>query len=194
VARDASSGPPAHRAALPARLARAIGAAAAAAPQVPSSGGGIAAVSSGLAGAAAARTIAETAGRPDARHVAHAAEVLGRLHPDVVSAARAPATARALRARCSPIPIPPYARQLAQVREESVRDEAGRLADALAGSSREDRMAALELALPALDSSRAGRGGARRGRRLPWPHRTEGRASSRGGATHRQQASRSIAR
>jgi Zn-dependent protease with chaperone function len=126
-------------------------------PPVPSgaaaSAGEIRIVASELAGAAAARTISATAGRPDARHVAHAAELLARLPPDVTAAARAPATARALACALLADADPAVREvQLAQVADPVVRGEAGRLAEALAGASREDRMAALDLALPALDA------------------------------------------
>ncbi len=104
------------------------------------------------AGLAAARTLAATAGRPDARHVGYAAELLARLPPDVAVAARAVKGARAL-VTALLADADPTARevQLGHLPDGAVRAEVARLAAALAWASREDRTAILDLALPALD-------------------------------------------
>ncbi len=96
--------------------------------------------------------MAATIGRPEPRHVAHAADVLGRLPPDVVAAARsagsAPALVCALLADAEPATRDV---QLGHLPDAAVRAEVSRISAALAGASREDRMAFLVLALPALD-------------------------------------------
>ncbi len=109
-------------------------------------------VASGLAGVSAAQTISATAGRPEARHVGYASGVLGRLRADVAAAARTPGGARAL--ACALLADHDSAMrevELQHVSDEVLRGEVARLAEALAGASREDRMAVLDLALPSLD-------------------------------------------
>jgi uncharacterized tellurite resistance protein B-like protein len=91
-------------------------------------------------------------GRPGPAHAAYAADLLARLPPDVAVATRHAAGARAL-ATALLLDADPVARelQLGQVAAEA-RADAGRLAAALAGASREDRMAILDLLLPSLDA------------------------------------------
>ncbi len=113
-------------------------------------------VASGLAGAPpaplTAAAIVATVGNPAPRHVAHATRVLGALPPVVLPAARDARTAgalvRALLADGDPVG---RAVQLATLPDAAVRGEVERLAQALVGVAREDRLSVLDLALPALD-------------------------------------------
>jgi hypothetical protein len=125
----------------------------AAAPAAAVDGVGEAAVAAGaVSGLSAAGTVVATVGQPGPRHVAYAADLLARLPPDVAVATRHAAGARAL-ATALLLDPDPVARelQLGHVAPDA-RAEAGRLAAALAGASREDRMAILDLALPSLDA------------------------------------------
>lgn len=108
---------------------------------------------SALAGEPAARAVAASVGQVEPRHVAWAAGLLARLPPELAAAARAPRSAAAL-VRAILVDADPAARdaQLAQVAEAGARAEAARLAAAVGAASREDRMAILDLALPALDA------------------------------------------
>ena len=122
-------------------------------PVAGSAGGGLPPYAApALAGQAAAQGLAATVGNPEARHVAYAADLLGRLPPEISVAARslpgATALARALLADPDPV-----ARevQLSSLPAEAARAEVDRLASALGAARREDRMAILDLALPALD-------------------------------------------
>jgi len=108
-----------------------------------------------LAGARAPLTAAAfvaSVGNPAPRHVAHAARVLRALPPEVQPAARAPAAAGALvRALLADGDPASRAVQLGSLADTALRGEVERLARAVAGVAREDRMAVLDLALPALD-------------------------------------------
>lgn len=100
-----------------------------------------------------AAALSASAGRPEARHVGWAADLLAHLPPEVAAAAREPRAARAL--ACALLADPaPAAReaQLARIGDAAVRADAGRLAASLAGVTRQARMAILDLALPSLDS------------------------------------------
>jgi Zn-dependent protease with chaperone function len=102
--------------------------------------------------AAAGVALLASAGRPGPRQVAYAADLLARLPPEVAAAARSPASARALACALLAGADPGGAEAgLGRVDDPVARAEAARLAAALAGASREDRMAILDLALPALD-------------------------------------------
>jgi Zn-dependent protease with chaperone function len=106
-----------------------------------------------LAGPAAAGALAASAGQPGPSHVAYAVALLARLPPEVDAAARSPAGARSLVAALLVDPDPAARElQLAGVAEGPLRAELASLAGQLAGASREDRLAVLELALPSLDA------------------------------------------
>ena len=123
--------------------------------------GAAAAGLSALAGEEAAHAVAESVGHPRPHHVAWAADLLARLPPDVAAAARSAEGARAL-VGALVADADPAAReaQLASVPDAAVRAATGRVASALGPASREDRMAILELALPALDALGPGEAGA----------------------------------
>jgi Zn-dependent protease with chaperone function len=106
-----------------------------------------------LAGQAAAHTLAARVGNPEPHHVAYAADLLGRLPPDVVVASRSARGARALASALLADPDP-VARevQLRALPDEAARTEVARLAAVLGAAPREDRMSILDLALPALDA------------------------------------------
>jgi Zn-dependent protease with chaperone function len=139
------------RAAVAEALAEARRGAAEASPAVP-----LAAASAPLAAAAPAAppplALSARAGHPEARDLAHAHELLARLPPELAAAARSPHGARAL--ACALLADPDAAlrqTQLAALGGAAAPAEVARLAAPLGGASREDRVALLELALPALD-------------------------------------------
>jgi hypothetical protein len=96
-------------------------------------------------------------GRPSARHVTHAAAVLAALPPEIGAAARDPATAPAL-VRAVLADPDPGVRAVAAglVADPATRDAMAPLAAALAALPHGARMAALGLALPALDGLSSG--------------------------------------
>jgi Zn-dependent protease with chaperone function len=113
-----------------------------------------------LAGPALATTAAglvASVGRPEPRHVVHAAAVLATLPPEVKAAAREPATAPAL-VRAVLADPDPGVRAVANglVPDAADRGAMAPLAAALAPLPHGARMAALGLALPALDGLPAG--------------------------------------
>lgn len=140
----------AAEAAEAARAARALHAAAA----HPGAAMAVPADLPATAGAVAlgASALAASVGHPGPRHLSHAADILAGLPPEILAAARDPRGAGAL-ALALVAGADPMVRELAlgHVADAAVRAEAGRLAAALAGAPREDRMAILDLALPALD-------------------------------------------
>jgi Zn-dependent protease with chaperone function len=100
----------------------------------------------------AAQRLTATIGHPGPGHVAQAAELLARIPPEVSAAARSARTASALsRALLADTENAGREGQLGRLVDPAVRGEVARLAVELAGASREERMAILELALPALD-------------------------------------------
>jgi Zn-dependent protease with chaperone function len=128
----------------------------AAEPPAPAEGAGVPGpmvAAAALAASGPARALAASVGNPEPHHVAWAADLLGRLPPDVSVAAR---SARGARALVSALlaDADPVARevQLRSLPDEAARTEVARLAAALGGAPREDRMAILDLALPALDA------------------------------------------
>jgi Zn-dependent protease with chaperone function len=93
-----------------------------------------------------------SAGRPGPDHLAQAARTLAALPPEVVAAAREPASAAALVRALLADPEPAVrAVQLRALADGALRAEVERLAAALRPAGRGERMAALDLALPALD-------------------------------------------
>lgn len=137
IRRIAPQGPP---------RARAAPAAAAPAPAP------VAPVAEGLSALAPAAAVAASVGHPEPRHVAWAAGFLDRLPGEVAAATREPRGARSLALALLAAPAAgERAIQLLRLADPAARRETGRLADALAGVPREDRLALLDLALPALD-------------------------------------------
>jgi Zn-dependent protease with chaperone function len=132
-----------------AEAAEAAQAAAARPVAAPSPAAGASTADAAVLGASA---LAASVGHPGPSHLSHAADLLAGLPAGILAAARdahgAAALARALVAGADPI-----VREVAlgHVADAAARADAGRLAAALAGASREDRMAILDLALPALD-------------------------------------------
>jgi Zn-dependent protease with chaperone function len=119
-----------------------------------STGGGLPPyAAAALAGQAAAHTLAATVGNPEPHHVAYAADLLARLPTEIAVAARsAPGAADLARALLAdPDPVAREV-QLASLPAEAARAEVERLAAALGAARRDDRMAILDLALPALDA------------------------------------------
>ena len=99
-----------------------------------------------------AAAIVASVGNPAPRHVAHAARVLRALPAEVQPAAREPAAASALvRALLADGDPAARAAQLGALPDAALRAEVERLARILASVAPEDRMAVLDLALPALD-------------------------------------------
>jgi uncharacterized tellurite resistance protein B-like protein len=91
-------------------------------------------------------------GHPGPLQVGYAAELLARLPAEVAAAARSARGARALTGALLADADPAVREvQLGQLADLEVRAETERLAAIVAGASREDRMAILDLALPALD-------------------------------------------
>jgi Zn-dependent protease with chaperone function len=138
----------------PAGPARSPRAARAAAPPPPAASARVpwagAAAGQGLAAAAA---LASSAGHPGPQHVAWAAELLARLPPELAASWRAAQGARAICLALLADPDPAArVEQLGAIVDPAARAEASRLAAVLSGSSRHDRMALLDLALPALDA------------------------------------------
>jgi Zn-dependent protease with chaperone function len=115
---------------------------------VPPAGGPGAAVSVPLVASALVASV----GRPEPRHIAHAAQVLAALPPELAAAAREPGDAAVL-VRAVIADGDPGARAVAMglLPDAEVRSRVAPLADALAAAPRSARMAALGLALPALD-------------------------------------------
>jgi Zn-dependent protease with chaperone function len=105
-----------------------------------------------LAGLASGHPLVVSAGNPEPRHVAYAAGLLASLPPEVAVAARHAQGARTLVAALL-VEADPVAAEL-QLRavDAATRGAVAPLATALGGASREDRMAILDLALPALDA------------------------------------------
>jgi Zn-dependent protease with chaperone function len=110
----------------------------------------------GAAGAAGvpltASALLESVGRPEPRHVTHASAILAALPPEVAAAARDPVGAAAL-VRAVLADSDPGVRAVATrlLPDADVRARVAPLAAALATLPRGARMAALGLALPALD-------------------------------------------
>jgi Zn-dependent protease with chaperone function/uncharacterized tellurite resistance protein B-like protein len=126
-------------------------------PEPPPPAGDLArvapAAAAALAGQAAAHTLAASVGHPGPLQVGYAAELLARLPAEVAAAARSARGARALTGALLADADPAVREvQLGQLADLEVRAETERLAAIVAGASREDRMAILDLALPALDS------------------------------------------
>jgi Zn-dependent protease with chaperone function/uncharacterized tellurite resistance protein B-like protein len=106
-----------------------------------------------LAGPAAARALTASAGNPGPDQVAYAVDLLARLPADAGAAARSPAGAGALvAALLADADAAAREVQLAAVADGPLRAEIASLSGQLAGASREDRLAVLDLALPALDA------------------------------------------
>jgi hypothetical protein len=94
-----------------------------------------------------------SAGRPGRDHLAQAARVLAALPADVLAAAREPASAAALVRALLADPEPAArAVQLRALGDGAARAEVERLAAALRPVGRGERMAVVDLALPALDA------------------------------------------
>jgi Zn-dependent protease with chaperone function len=104
-----------------------------------------------------AAALVASVGRPSPRHVAHAAAVLSALPPEIAAAAREPATAPALLRAVLVEPDPGVRAVTAGlVPDPADRAAMAPLAAALAPLPHGARMAALGLALPALDGLPAG--------------------------------------
>ena len=135
---------------LVAPVAERAGAAAAPPAAARPGGGGPAAPASAAAGLA---SLAATVGRPEPGHVVRAAAQLAGLSPAVTSAAREPFGARAL--ACALLLDADgnvRERQLAVLgRDDAVAAEVRRLALEVDAVPKDDRMALLDLSLPALD-------------------------------------------
>jgi Zn-dependent protease with chaperone function len=102
---------------------------------------------------ATAAGLVASAGRPGPDHVAHAARMLAALPAEVVAAAREPASAAALLRALLADPAPAIrAVQLRALADGAARGEVERLEAALRPVDRGQRMAAVDLALPALDA------------------------------------------
>jgi hypothetical protein len=92
-------------------------------------------------------------GRPAPRHLRDASRAISGLPADVVDAARDPGRAPVLvRALLADPESPARLAQLARLADAAVRSDTKRLAAALLPVSRGDRIALLDLALPALDA------------------------------------------
>jgi Zn-dependent protease with chaperone function len=105
-----------------------------------------------LAGLASAHALVASAGRAEPRHVAWAAGLLASLPPELAAATRLPQGARAVVAALLLDADPAVAGLQLRALDPAPRAAIAPLAAALAGASREDRMAVLDLALPALDA------------------------------------------
>jgi Zn-dependent protease with chaperone function len=133
-----------------AAIEEAGGAAAGPAPAPVAPGFAAAMAAQGPLGAAA---LVASVGRPEPRHVEYASVFLARVPAEVGVAARDPRGARALTCALLADGDPTVRQvQLAHLHGgEAAGREVDRLAGALGGASREDRMAIFDLALPALD-------------------------------------------
>jgi Zn-dependent protease with chaperone function len=104
-----------------------------------------------LAELASAHTLVASAGRAEPSHVARASALLASLPPEVAAAARLPQGARAVVGALLVDADPAAAELQLRALEPAARAAIAPLAAALAGAGRGDRMAVLDLALPALD-------------------------------------------
>lgn len=104
------------------------------------------------AGLASAQGLVASAGHAGPRHVAYAAGLLASVPPEVAAAARHAQGARALVTALLVDRDPAGAALQLGALAPGARAPAAPLAAALAGASREERMAILDLALPALDA------------------------------------------
>jgi Zn-dependent protease with chaperone function len=115
--------------------------------------GAPAAAPAGAAVPLTAPAVVASAGNPGPAHLAEAARALVALPAEVASAARAPGSAAALlRALLADREPAVRAVQLRALADGALHAEVERLAAALAPVGRGDRMAALDLLLPALDA------------------------------------------
>jgi uncharacterized tellurite resistance protein B-like protein len=102
--------------------------------------------------AAAAEAFSRTVGRPGPENAARAGLLLAALPPALLAAAREPSGARALACALLLSDGPDREAGLGTLaREAGLRDEVRGLASALDGVPRQERLAVLDLALPALD-------------------------------------------